>query len=118
MDHSRRANRDPLALPFGVLGFPAPDLGCRKTGGSSTLRLPTIVQQDTAWRVAGETTEKVDFPCGLPESRTIHASFSQNCWPEARALPGGRINCSRNYADQLEAMRSYPAGEASGSLGA
>jgi hypothetical protein len=30
------------------------------------------------------------------ESRTIHASFSQNCWLEARALPGGRINCSRN----------------------
>jgi hypothetical protein len=24
MDHSRRANRDPLALPFEVLGFPAP----------------------------------------------------------------------------------------------
>jgi hypothetical protein len=59
MDHSRRANRDPLALPFEGLGFPAPVCGCEKTAGSSTRRLPTIVQQDTAceasWRDDGES---------------------------------------------------------------
>jgi hypothetical protein len=63
MEHSRRANRDPLALPFQVLGFPAPDCGCQKTAGSSTQPLRTIVQQDTAWKLPGGTAEKVDFTC-------------------------------------------------------
>ena len=61
MDHSRRANRDPLALPFQVLGFPEPDCGCQKTADSSTWRLHTIVQQDTASKLPVGTTEKVDF---------------------------------------------------------
>jgi hypothetical protein len=63
MEHSRRANRDPLALPFQVLGFPAPDCGCQKTADSSTQPLRTIVQQDTAWKLSGGTAEKVDFTC-------------------------------------------------------
>jgi hypothetical protein len=46
-----------------VPGFPAPDCGCQKTAGSSTRRLRTIVQQDTAWKLPGGTAEKVDFTC-------------------------------------------------------
>jgi hypothetical protein len=63
MDHLRRANRRPLALPFQVPGFPAPDWCCQQTAGSSTRRLRTIVQQDTAWKLPGGTAEKVDFKC-------------------------------------------------------
>ena len=63
MDRSRRANRGPLAHPFQVLGFPAPDCGCQKTEGSSTRRLRTIVQQDTDWKLPGGTAETVDFTC-------------------------------------------------------
>ena len=63
MDHSRPANRGPLALPFQVRGFPAPDCGCQETAGSSTRRLRTIVLQDTDWKLPGGTAEKVDFTC-------------------------------------------------------
>lgn len=60
---ARRANRDPLGLRYQVLGISAPDCGCQKTAGSSTRPLPSIVQHDTAWKLPGGTTEKVDFTC-------------------------------------------------------
>jgi hypothetical protein len=78
MDHSRRANPDPLAIHFQVLGFPAPDCGCQKTADCSTRRLRTIVQQDAAWKLPVGTTEKVDFtyfPRIANDSR-----FIENCW--------------------------------------